>query len=274
MKGFEISFWPENWKDPSLQRTKKPRSQGLTMMIDKGLGQHAVQDLFALAADYIDIMKLGFGTSALYPIKQLQHKIALAKQYNVAVMPGGTFFEVVSTLASIESYVLKVKELGFTAIEISDGTLPIGTEERQLAITLAAEAGLTVYSEFGKKDSDFRVELGSLLQTLEKDLAAGAAYVIVEARETGTVGVFNKQGELDFSFLRDVHTAAGKNADRLIWEAPQKDQQVVLLRTLGLDVNLGNIAPADILSVETLRRGLRGDTSAFVLHERSTAICE
>lgn len=274
MEGFQIPFWPASWKDPSLQRVTKPRSQGLTMIIDKGLGQHAVEDLFALAADYIDITKLGFGTSALYPTDLLKRKIALAKQHNIAIMPGGTFFEVVATLASFESYLAKVKEMGFTAIEISDGTLPIHKEHRRRAISLAAEAGLIVYTEFGKKRADFRVEFDSLLQTLDEDLTAGAAYVIVEARETGTVGVFNTKGELDVSFLRDVKTAAKDLADRLIWEAPQKDQQVALLKTLGLDVNLGNIAPADILSVETLRRGLRGDTSEFVFQERSTLICE
>jgi phosphosulfolactate synthase len=274
MKGLEPPDWPLYCKDPSLQRMEKPRSQGLTMVIDKGLGFNAVQDLFDLASAYIDIYKLGFGTCSLYPLHILQTKLALARAHHMKVMPGGTFFELASAHESVESYLAMIKRIGFNAIEISDGCLPVSREKRRRAISLAADAGFTVYAEFGKKAAGFKAEIDSLVETLEEDLAAGAAYVIVEARESGTVGVFNGEGEPDTAFLRSVAEFAGDHAKRLIWEAPHKDQQVALIRTLGLDVNLGNIAPADILSVETLRRGLRGDTASFALQGRSTVICD
>lgn len=274
MKEMETPYWPPYYKDPSQQRMDKPRSEGLTMVIDKGLGLNAMQDLYDLASAYIDIYKLGFGTCPLYPLHVLQTKLALARTHNVKVMPGGTFFELACAQESVESYLAAIKRIGFNAIEISDGSFPISSEVRRRAISLAADAGFTVYAEFGKKAADFRAEIDSLLQSLEEDLAAGAAYVIVEARESGTVGVFNGKGEPDTAFLLKVAECAGDNAKRLIWEAPQKDQQVALIRTLGLDVNLGNIAPADVLSVETLRRGLRGDTASLVLHGRRSSLCD
>jgi phosphosulfolactate synthase len=123
---------------------------------------------------------------------------------------------------------------------------------------------LTVYTEFGKKAAHFRAERNDLLRTLEQDVRAGASYVIVEARESGTVGVFDCEGMVDHAFVQEIVQAAGDLACRLIWEAPHKEQQVALIRTLGCDVNLGNVAYTDILAVETLRRGLRADTAALL----------
>ncbi|UFJ42926.1 phosphosulfolactate synthase [Brevibacillus humidisoli] len=274
MSGHGASFWPPVWHDPSAERTSKPRQQGLTMVIDKGLGLHSFEDVMNVSADYIDVYKLGFGTSVLYPTSLLQSKIALARMHHVQIMPGGTFFEVACTTESVEHYISIIKSLGFTAIEVSDGSLPISKERRWQAIGLAKEAGLVVYTEFGKKAASFTADLDPLLQTLDEDLRAGADYVIVEARESGNVGVFNCNGETDRSFVRDVQISAGSQASRLIWEAPRKEQQVALLETLGLATNLGNIATNDVLSVETLRRGLRGDTAHRILDERSKATCE
>ncbi|MFM1653060.1 phosphosulfolactate synthase [Brevibacillus sp. B_LB10_24] len=270
----ESPFWPQSWLDPSSTRLEKPRSSGLTMVIDKGLGLHATEDLVNVAAPYIDVYKLGFGTSALYPTALLKRKIALARMHHIAIMPGGTFFEIAAVQDSEKAYIERVTELGFTAVEISDGSLPISLDQRYRAIQLAKEAGLTVFTEFGKKSSTFVVCQEQLFQTLEGDLRAGADYVIIEARESGNVGVFNRSGEVDTAFLRDISLLAGERANRLIWEAPRKDQQVALLLTLGLNANLGNIAPSDVLSIETLRRGLRGDTADWVLHERRIATCE
>jgi phosphosulfolactate synthase len=274
MRGNDTPIWPGSWSDPSGKRREKPRAAGLTMVIDKGLGLHAFQDMLELSAPYIDIYKLGFGTSALYPPDILRSKVELAKARQLHVMPGGTFFEVASNHAPVEEYVARVKALGFNAIEISDGTFPISSELRRRAVAAAADAGLTVYTEFGKKAAHFRAEQEALLQTLAEDVQAGAGYVIVEARESGTVGVFDGKGEVDANFLLEVHRSAGSLASRLIWEAPQKDQQVILIRTLGSDVNLGNISHTDVLSVETLRRGLRGDTACLFRPERRAAPCE
>jgi phosphosulfolactate synthase len=274
MRGNEIPFWPDSWADPSCKRPGKPRKKGLTMVIDKGLGLNAFDDILALAADYVDIYKLGFGTSVLYPLDLLKQKVERAKAHGLHIMPGGTFFEIASKQAPFESYLARLRAIGFNSIEISDGTFTISPEARRRAISLAADAGLTVYAEFGKKAVHFRVEAEALLQSMEEDLQAGAGYVIVEARESGTVGLYDAAGQVDPTFLTEVCRLAKGNANRLIWEAPQKDQQVALIQTLGSDVNLGNIAHTDILSVETLRRGLRGDTAAFILQERRSATCE
>ncbi|HZG16842.1 MAG TPA: phosphosulfolactate synthase [Candidatus Bathyarchaeia archaeon] len=273
MRANETAFWPESWMDPSFQRTTKPRRTGLTMMIDKGLGLHAFQDLLQLASPYIDVYKLGFGTSALYPLDVLRAKISLAREHGIDIMPGGTFCEVACQQTSFDTYLERTLILGYNAIEISDGTFPFSREERDRMISAAAEAGLTVYAEFGKKAEGFTAELDELVYTLDADLQAGASYTIVEARESGNVGIFNHCGEVDDTFLREVVQACGDKKEKLIWEAPQKNQQLALLRTLGYNVNLGNISTNDILSVEALRRGLRGDTACEVIAERSKNTC-
>lgn len=265
--------WPAAWSDPSGQRSEKPRTTGITMVIDKGAGLLAFADSLELGAPYIDICKLGFGTSALYPPALLRRKLGIAKQHGLQIMPGGTFFEIAQRRAPVDEYMKKLAALGFNAVEISDGTFPLSRDEREKAIHSAREAGLTVFTEYGKKAARYKAERDELLATLQADVQAGASYVIVEARESGTVGVFDKDGKMDTSFIEEVAEAAGNLRHKLIWEAPQKEQQVTLLQVLGSNVNLGNIAYADVLSLETLRRGLRGDTAAsFAGKERES--CE
>lgn len=255
---------PAGWVNPSGQLREKPRTKGLTMVIDKGVGLGAYRDLLELAASYFDIYKLGFGTAALYSNELLRHKLTLAVQHGLHIMPGGTLFEIALRQSSATAYMNSIKAAGFNAVEISDGTFPLSRKERREAIAAGVDAGLVVYTEVGKKAADYRTELNELLETLQADLAAGASHVIVEARESGTVGIFDKNGCADCGFVREIASAAGEQASRLIWEAPQKEQQVSLICTLGSDVNLGNISCTDVLSVETLRRGLRGDTAAIM----------
>ena len=243
------------------------------MVIDKGTGFGAFCDILEMAAPYIDICKLGFGTSALYPPHLLQRKLEVAREYGLTIMPGGTFFEIARRRSSVAEYMEVLVSLGFNAVEISDGTFPLTHTERQEAIACAAEAGLAPFTEFGKKAAHFRAERDALLKTLEEDVRAGAHYVIVEARESGTVGVFDENGTIDIRFVRELTEAAGEASRRLIWEAPRKEQQVSLLKELGNHVNLGNIAVSDVLSLETLRRGLRGDTAAIFDRGRNAA-CE
>lgn len=264
---------PAKWADPSGLRREKPRDKGLTMVIDKGVGLHAFRELLELASPFIDIYKLGFGTTALYPPKLLQQKIAIAKQHGLHIMPGGTFFEIASRHDSPLAYMKLIHSLGFNAVEISDGTFPLSGQERQQAIQAGVETGLIVYTEYGKKAAHYRAERNELLHTLHADLQAGASHVIVEARESGTVGVCDGSGNVDGRFVQDIVNAAKEDAYRLIWETPLKEQQVSLIRTLGCDVNLGNIAIPDIYALESLRRGLRGDTAALVEEGRS-APCE
>lgn len=265
---------PAGWRDPSGNRHAKTHKTGLTMVIDKGTGLSAFRDTLELAASYFDICKLGFGTTALYPPDILQRKVQLAKAYGLHIMPGGTFFEIARRkIDDVAPYMDVIAQLGFNAVEISDGTFPLTARQRKEAIVAGVEAGLIVYTEFGKKEAHYRIQRDELLETLYMDLEAGASHVIVEARESGTVGVFNQEGAIDHSFVLDIVDTAEKHHDRLIWEAPQKEQQVSLIKALGSHVHLGNIAYTDILSVETLRRGLRGDTAA-ILEKRSSALCE
>ncbi|MED1724068.1 phosphosulfolactate synthase [Brevibacillus parabrevis] len=269
----EHPFMPASWANPFGHKRAKPRQMGLTMVIDKGLGLTAYCDLLELASPYIDIYKLGFGTTALYPPNVLQQKLSRATALGLHIMPGGTFFEIAIQRSTIKAYMQQIRSLGFSAVEISDGTFPLSFEQRREAIERAVDAGLVVYTEVGKKSAGYRAERNELLETLAFDLQAGASHVIVEARESGTVGVFDGNGKIEQSFILDVVRAAKANAERLVWEAPQKDQQVCLIQSLGVDVNLGNIACTDVLSVETLRRGLRGDT-ALMLAEGRSAPCE
>lgn len=273
MLDFNHPFLPAYWANPSGYQREKPRDKGLTMVIDKGVGMNAYRDLLEMAAPYFDIYKLGFGTTALYTHTILKQKLNLAVQHGLHIMPGGTFFEVALRQSSVLDYMNQIVYAGFNAVEISDGTFPLNPKQRREAIMAGVEAGLVVYSEVGKKSSNYRAERDELLETLHADLDAGASHVIVEARESGTVGIFDKDGRADDQFVIDIVRTAGDRASKLIWEAPQKEQQVSLICTLGSDVNLGNVCYQDVLSVETLRRGLRGDTAAIMEAGRS-APCE
>jgi phosphosulfolactate synthase len=269
----EYPALPSNWANPSGRCRNKPRDRGLTMVIDKGVGLCAFRDLLELASPYLDIYKLGFGTTALYPQNLLQQKLTLAKQHGLHIMPGGTFFEIACRNTPVLGYMKFIQSLGFNAVEISDGTFPLSSTLRKEAIAAGVETGLVVYTEVGKKAADYRAERDELLQTLDSDLRAGASHVIVEARESGTVGVFDGNGNVDGGFIRDIADTAREQANRLIWEAPQKEQQVSLILSLGCEVNLGNIAYTDVLALESLRRGLRGDTAA-TMEEGRSARCE
>ncbi|MGG4494413.1 phosphosulfolactate synthase [Brevibacillus reuszeri] len=265
----EHPFVPANWANPFGLTRSKPRTHGLTMVIDKGLGSSAFRDLLELSAPYMDIYKLGFGTTALYPINLLQQKIMLAKQYGLRVMPGGTFFEIAVRRTPVKEYMSRIHELGFNAVEISDGTFALPPAQRREAIRIGVETGLVVYTEFGKKAADYRAERDELIETLFTDLESGASHVIVEARESGTVGVFDTDGKVDDHFVRDIVHSVKDLASKLIWEAPQKEQQVSLIQAIGNEVNLGNIAYTDVMALETLRRGLRSDTALIMEEGRS-----
>jgi len=256
--------WPAVLEDPSESRTFKPRNAGLTMVIDKGLGPNAYADLLASAAPYIDFIKIGFGTSPLYPIPLLQEKIKLARQAGVAVFPGGTLLEAAVRLNVEDKFFDTVLDLGFDGIEVSDGTIELSRKKRDGLIREATQRGLRVFTEYGKKASGSRVVLDDLRRTAESDLSCGAEMVTVEARESGLgVGLFDESGGCRQDELETlVHKLPF--AKNLMWEAPRKNQQVDLLLVLGSEANLGNIPPQEAIPLETLRRGLRSDT--FGLH--------
>lgn len=254
----------EGWFDliaaPVPGRTQKPRQSGLTMVMDKGLGLSQTRELLELAAPYIDFIKLGFGTSVLYSPGLLREKIRLARDAGVHVYPGGTFLEIAVVQHKLEAYLEKVARLGYTYVEVSDGTISLDRARRDEAIRRARSLGLGVLAEVGKKDARDRVSLATIREEILADLAAGAEKVIIEGRESGQgVVIYDRRGKVRVAELEAL-VAGVPSVACLIWEAPQKHQQQELILRFGANVNLGNIPPGEVLALEALRRGLRGDT--------------
>lgn len=250
---------------PFEGRFDKPRDTGVTMVMDKGLGLESTRELLQTAAPYIDFIKFGFGTAALYPLELLQEKLSLIRSYGVKVYPGGTFLEIAHMQGKINQYLDYTEEAGFDCIEVSDGTVPMNSAQRQSIICSARERGFLVVSEVGKKDPRDEVQNQVLLQQIQRDLQAGSTFVIVEGRETGQgIGMYDNKGEIKKQILDELLRGIG-NPQQVIWEAPLKKQQVELIFLLGPNVNLGNIAPGEVIALEALRRGLRGDTLRFTV---------
>ena len=245
---------------PNPGRSMKPRANGLTMVLDKGLGSRGTKDLMEVAADYIDSLKLTFGTSAFYDEKALRKKVNIVRSAGVDIYPGGTFLEVAVWQDRYTEYLNRAKELGFTAIEVSDGTLEMSDSQRAGCIKRALDAGFKVITEVGKKSPDEEVAAAEMHRLVAHDLELGASVVIVEAREGGTgIGIFDKSGAVEVDEL-DAIVAGVSDLDKIMWEAPLKNQQQYLILRFGPAVNLGNVPTADVLALEALRQGLRGDT--------------
>ncbi len=252
--------WHPLLQDPTGGRLSKPRQAGRTMMMDKGLGLRAFEDLLETSGTYVDMIKLGFGTSPLYPPKLLSRKIELARQADVMIYPGGTFLEVAIAQQELTSFFETVLRMGFNGIEVSDGVIEMSRALRNTLIKRGRELGLQVVTEYGKKAYGSMIEVEELLDTIHQDIEHGAELVIVEARESGRgVGLFDERGDCYLDTLLTISSRL-HNPHRLMWEAPLKDQQVQLIQAIGPEVNLGNIGSDEILSLECLRRGLRGDT--------------
>ncbi|WCF11240.1 phosphosulfolactate synthase [Paenibacillus thiaminolyticus] len=261
----QIVLWPRAMVDPSGVRTHKPRTTGLTMVMDKGLGANAFTDLLSSAHEHIDIIKLGFGTAAVTPAPLLSWKLDTARQYGVTVMPGGTFLEYAVAKGMVEPFFHMMKEMGFTGIEVSDGTIALPRQKRNDLIQRAREEGFFVCSEYGKKAAGSTFVWDDVLEAFNEDIAHGAEWMTLEGRESGAgVGVFDDRGSCDTEMVSLIAEAV-HSPQRLMWEAPRKDQQTAILRTLGPQANLGNIAPDDIIACEALRRGLRSDTMGHLL---------
>jgi len=252
--------WMQIISFPIDGRTNKPRTEGLTMVIDKGLGINETKDLFEVAANYVDFLKLGFGTSSLYDQEILSQKINLAKEYGVMIYPGGTFMEIAISQNKLEEYISMACKLGYPAVEISDGTVNISQEVRERAIAMALDAGLLVLTEVGKKNLRDKVQIEHYVKQIRQDLGCGAFRVIIEGRESGKdAGFYDGKGRYVAGEMEQILEAAG-DTNLLIWEAPLKHQQQGLITMFGPNVNLGNIPANEALALEALRVGLRGDT--------------
>jgi len=252
--------WEGAFKIPCPGRTAKVRRTGLTMVIDKGLGECLLEDLVRTAGDYIDVVKLTFGTSAFYDRGVLRKKNESLSGAGIDIMPGGTFLEVSVWQNTLPAYLVRARELGFTAIEVSDGTIEIDRPTRREIIRRARDAGFKVYAEVGKKDPAEAPPIEVIHELIQEDLKNGAFKVIIEAREAGRgVGIFDKEGRTRAEEISRI-LAGGSECDDLVWEAPLKNQQQDLILRFGVNVNLGNIPPEEVLALEALRQGLRGDT--------------
>jgi phosphosulfolactate synthase len=252
--------WEGVTEMPVKGRSSKPRETGLTMVIDKGIGIHQLEDLITTAGDYVDIIKLTFGTSALYQTNLLTKKIEMMRAKNINVMPGGTFLEVAVWKGDEKKYLERAKELGFSFIEVSDGTIEMNMAKRKNIILRARDMGLSVITEVGKKDPREVIPIAVIHKLIREDLKSGAFKVIIEAREAGKgVGIFDQEGKIKQDEVDNI-IAGVDDTSQILWEAPIKNQQQELIIRFGSEVNLGNIPCDEVLALESLRQGLRGDT--------------
>src|ERR687885_1222149 len=231
---------------------------GLTHVLDKGLGPRAWEDVLEVAGDHISIVKLGWGTAAV--TGNLERKLDVLREKPIVI--GGTFFEVVYSRDKLDDYKAWLHELGLTHVEISDGTVDI-PRERKLELIADFARDFTVLSEVGSKDSSVEFTAAEWTRWLNEELAAGAWKVITEAREGGTAGIFDSTGGMRTELVGEIAMEVGPA--NVIFEAPSKAAQVWFIKQFGPSVNLGNIPPDEVIPLETLRLGLRGDTLKEVL---------
>lgn len=239
-------------------RSPKPRDVGVSHVIDKGLGLAQVNDMLATCSDYIDIVKLGWGTG--YVTQNVTEKVRAYRDAGIPVCFGGTLLEVAILQGRFDAYRGMVRDLGMTHVEISNGVIDLTTREKGKYIRELAKE-FTVLSEVGSKNSEKIIPPFRWVELIQADLDAGAWKVICEARESGTVGLYFGSGEVRAGLIDEI-VAKIDPAD-LIFEAPQRSQQCFMVRKLGCEVNLGNIATVDVIGLETLRLGLRADTMAL-----------
>ena len=236
------------------ERTAKPRRAGITHVMDRGLSPLALESLLVTAGEHIDMIKLGWGTA--YVTGAVPDKVAICRDAGIAVCPGGTLLEIAAHQGKLDRYVEWLRELGIDHVEVSNGSLPLARARKaELIASLARE--FTVIAEVGSKSGAEAVASDWCAEMLS-DLAAGAALVIAEGRESGTVGLFDATGAVHGELVDAIVGAVGQ--ETVIFEAPQRSQQAWLLRRIGPNVNLGNIRAEDVIALETLRRGLRFDT--------------
>ncbi|MGV8137635.1 MAG: phosphosulfolactate synthase [Mangrovibacterium sp.] len=244
---FDLSFIPE--------RPAKPRKSGLTMVMDKGLSLQETENFCDVAAEYTDLLKLGFGTGLLTP--HLKEKIKLYKQAGLTPYFGGTLFEAFIARNRFDEYRKFIADSGVETAEISDGVLPMDHDLKCRYIqTLSKD--FTILSEVGTKLKGKEISNEKWVSWMQTELQAGAWKVIAEARESGNIGIYNEDGSANSTLVLDIRKQV--NADDILWEAPLKSQQVWFIKLLGPNVNLGNIASNEVIALETLRLGLRGDT--------------
>src|SRR6516162_11818363 len=246
------------------ERDRKPRHKGITMVMDKGLSIDETKNFLSVSHPHVDVVKLGFGTSFVTP--NLREKIEVYRSYDIPVYFGGTLFEAFLIRNQFEDYISVCKEYGITYMEVSDGSITIPHSEKCGYIEKLTKHG-TVLSEVGSKDAEHIIPPYKWIELMRAELLAGATYVIAEAREAGNVGIYRGTGEVREGLVQEILTQIP--AEQILWEAPQKAQQLYFLELLGCNANFGNIAPAEVISLEAMRVGLRGDTFHLFLNKET-----
>jgi len=245
-----------NYKINNLpERTQKPRNSGITMMMDKGLSLRQVEDFIEVAGSYTDIVKLGWATSYVTP--NLDKKLQIYKEAGIPVYFGGTLFEAMLVRGQFDDYRRLLDKYDLKYAEVSDGSIEIPHEAKCSYISQLAQQ-VTVISEVGSKDIQKIFAPYKWIQLMKAEIEAGSWKVIAEARESGNVGIYRDSGEVRQGLVDEILTQIPE--ETIIWEAPQKAQQVWFIKLIGANVSLGNIAPADVIPLETLRLGIRSDT--------------
>lgn len=244
-------------------RNQRPRQSGITMVMDKGLGINAAKDFLSVAYPHIDIIKLGFGTSYVTP--NLREKLELYRSYDIPIYFGGTLFEAFLVRNQFDEYISVCKDFGINYMEVSDGSISIPHTEKCSHIEKLTKHGI-VLSEVGSKDAAHILPPYKWIELMKAELSAGSSYVIAEARESGNVGIYRGSGEVREGLVQEILTQIP--AEKIIWEAPQKEQQLYFIELIGCNVNLGNIAPTEVIPLETMRMGLRSDTFSLYLDKK------
>ena len=236
-------------------RPSKPRNSGLTMVMDKGLSVREAEDFMSVGSEYTDLVKLGFGTSLVTP--GFENKVKIYKKAGCIPYFGGTLFEAFVIRNMFREYIGFLDKYEINLVEVSDGSYEIDHKKKLEYISTLAKRG-TVISEVGSKKKDVIYSPDEWVTMMKSELNAGSKKVIAEARESGTIGIYNDDGSVNAPLIKEISEHV--KLENVIWEAPLKAQQAWFIKHFGSDVNLGNIAPNEIIPLETLRLGLRGDT--------------
>ncbi len=244
------------------ERDVKPRKNGVTMVMDKGISLRQAEDFVNSCGEYVDFLKLGFGTSVIS--KNVKEKVQLYKSAGMKVYAGGTLFEAFVVRNKFDDYVKYISDLGMDCAEVSDGSIELPHEKKCEYISTLAK-NFTVLSEVGSKEEGVIIHPARWISMMQNELNAGSFKVIAEARESGNVGIFHKNGSAHTLLINRIVNKI--KIENIIWETPQKGQQVYFLKLFGANVNVGNIGVDDVIPLETLRLGLRGDTFFTFLPE-------
>lgn len=237
------------------ERTVKTRNHGLTMVMDKGLSLRQAEELVESSHPYVDLLKLGFGTSVFSP--QLKEKVKMYQKAKFSVYVGGTLFEAFYVRGQLDAYRRYIDDLGLDTVEVSDGSMVLPHDKKCQVISEFAK-NYKVLSEVGSKEEGILISPAKWIKMMQTELQAGSWKVIAEARESGTVGIYRPSGQAHVMLINKIIQKV--KPEDIIWEAPKKPQQVYFIKQFGPNVNLGNIAENEVIPLECLRSGLRGDT--------------